>query len=151
VLADLRCPSTPELACQLSGAKLFLVDSLSIDRQFSHPVQVPDGFPGYTLPIPQPTDGRLYLRLRDDPAVINPVTVQVAALPPSAAEIARAEARHAAAAPAAQSAPAALAQAQAQAQAQAPAPAPALAPTPTPTPAPTPIPTPTPTPATPSN
>jgi hypothetical protein len=86
VLADLRCPATPELACKLSGAKLFLVDSLSVDSQFSHPVPVPDGFAGYTLPIPQPTDGRLYLKLRDDPDVVNPVTVQVVALPPSAEE-----------------------------------------------------------------
>jgi hypothetical protein len=96
-IADLRCPSTPELACKLSGVNLFLIDSLSTDREFTHPVPVPDGFPGYTLPIPQPTDGRLYLRLRDDPAIVNPVSVPVVALPPSAEESARAEQRHAAA------------------------------------------------------
>jgi hypothetical protein len=98
VLTDLRCPTTPELACKLSGANLFLIDSLSADRAFSHPVPVPDGFPGSTLPIPQPTDGSLFLRLRDDPAVVNPVTVPLVALPPSAEELARAEQRHAAAA-----------------------------------------------------
>jgi hypothetical protein len=97
VLTDLRCPSTPELACKLSGANLFLIDSLSADDDFSHPVPVPDGFPGNTLPIPQPTDGHLFLRLRDDPAVVNPVNVQVVALPPSPEELARAEQRHAAA------------------------------------------------------
>lgn len=97
-LTDLRCPATPELACQLSGTKLFLIDALSVEPQFRHPVPVPDGFPGTTLPIPQPTDGRLYLRLRDDPAVVNPVSLQVVALPASPEEIALAEARHAAAA-----------------------------------------------------
>jgi hypothetical protein len=119
VLTDLRCPSTPELACKLTGANLFLIDSLSADSDFRHPVPVPDGFPGNTLPIPQPTDGHLFLRLRDDPAVVNPVNVQVVALPPSAEELARAEQRHAAAtsqpppapaAAAAQSAPAATTQ-----------------------------------------
>ena len=130
MISDLRCPSTPELACKLSGANLFLIDSLSADQDFSHPVAVPDGFPGYTLPIPQPTNGKLFLRLRDDPAVINPVTVQVAALPPSAEELARAEQRHAAAtaqpppAPAVDAAPSAPAAPAPAAQAPA-APAPA--------------------------
>jgi len=40
VLKDLTCPSTPELACKLSGSNLFLVDSLSSDREFTHPVRV---------------------------------------------------------------------------------------------------------------
>jgi hypothetical protein len=132
VLADLRCPATPELACKLSGAKLFLVDSLSVDRQFTHPVPVPDGFPGYTLPIPQPTDGRLYLKLRDDPDVVNPVTVQVVALPPSAEESARAEARHAAAqSPLATPAPS---------PSPSPSPSPAAGLSPAPAPAPAPMP-----------
>ena len=47
MLKDLTCPSTPELACKLTGFNLFLVESVSSDPQFKHPVQVPDGFPGY--------------------------------------------------------------------------------------------------------
>jgi hypothetical protein len=97
VLKDLKCPSTPELACKLTGFNLFLVESVSSDPQFKHPVQVPDGFPGYALPVPQPTDGQLYVKLRDDPSAVNPVAMTVVQLPPSPEEAARAAVRLAAA------------------------------------------------------
>jgi hypothetical protein len=96
-LAALKCPATPELACKLSGANLFLVDAVSSDPKFRHPVEVPDGFPGYALPVPHPVDGQLYVRLRDDPSVINLAALGVEQLPPSPEEAARAAARHAAA------------------------------------------------------
>jgi hypothetical protein len=96
VLKDLKCPATSELACRLSGSDLFLLDSVSNDPQFSHPVQVPDGFPGYSLAVPHPTDGQLYVKLRDDPSVINPAAVPTQQLPPSADESAHAAPRHAA-------------------------------------------------------
>jgi len=99
VLTDLTCPATPELACKLSGSGLFLVDSISGDPHFTHSVQVPDGFPGYALPVPQPTNGQLYVKLRDDPSVVNPIAMTVVSLPPSPEEAARAAARLAAAAP----------------------------------------------------
>jgi hypothetical protein len=94
MLNDLKCPATRELACKLSGSSLFLVDSVSSNAQFDHPVQVPDGFPGYALPVPRPTDGPLYLKLRDDPSVVNATTLVAQQLPPSSEEIARAAARH---------------------------------------------------------
>ncbi len=97
VLRDLKCPSTPDLACKLSGSNLFLVDSVSVDPRFEHPVQVPDGFPGYALPVPHPTNGQLYVKLRDDPSVINSVSLGAQSLPPSAEESSRADVRHAAA------------------------------------------------------
>ncbi|HTX25194.1 MAG TPA: hypothetical protein VMD03_11125 [Steroidobacteraceae bacterium] len=96
LLKELQCPATPELACKLSGANLFLVDSVSIDPKFHHPVEVPDGFPGYALPVPHPVDGQLYVKLRDDPSVINLAAVGVDQLPPSPEEAAHAAARHAA-------------------------------------------------------
>ncbi len=96
LLKELKCPSTPELACKLSGANLFLVDAVSSDPKFRHPVEVPDGFPGYALPVPHPVDGQLYVRLRDDPSVINLAALEVVQLPPSPEEAARAPARHAA-------------------------------------------------------
>ncbi|MFI4868559.1 MAG: hypothetical protein ACHQDD_04310 [Steroidobacterales bacterium] len=96
-LNDLKCPASRELACKLSGSSLFLVDSVSSTPQFDHPVQVPDGFPGAALPVPRPTDGQLYVKLRDDPSVINATTLVTQQLPPSVDEIARASARHAAA------------------------------------------------------
>jgi hypothetical protein len=98
-LAELTCPATRELACKLSGSDLFLVDALSVDRSFRHPEEVPDGFPGYALPVPHPSDGRIYLRLRDDPSVVNRAALDVEQLPPSAQEAVRAAARRAAAQP----------------------------------------------------
>jgi hypothetical protein len=93
VLKDLSCPSTPELACKLSGSNLFLVDSVSSDPGFAHPVQVPDGFLGSALPVPHPTSGSLYVKLRDNPAVINPMTLAMQQLPASPNELERSNAR----------------------------------------------------------
>ena len=98
-LRELVCPATPELACKLSGSNLFLVDSIATDRAFAHPVQVPDGFPGYALPVPHPKDGQLFVKLRDDPSVVNLASVDTRELPPSPQETERATTRHAAATP----------------------------------------------------
>lgn len=97
VLKDLQCPSSLELACKLSGSNLYLVNSVSSDPQFDHPVQVPDGFPGYALPVPRPTGAQIYVRLRDNPSVVNPVEMTTVQLPASPEEAARADARLAAA------------------------------------------------------
>ena len=93
VLKDIICPAAPELACKLSGSKLFLVYSLSTDRDFAHAVQVPDGFLGSALPVPHPVGGPLYVKLRDDPSVINPTSLDVQQLPPSPNETARSAVR----------------------------------------------------------
>jgi hypothetical protein len=90
VLKYLTCPSTAELACKLTGSNLFLVDSVSNDPRFTHPVQVPDGYLGTALPVPHPIDGPLYVKLRDDPAVINPTTMATQQLPPSRDDVERA-------------------------------------------------------------
>jgi hypothetical protein len=95
-LKDLKCPATADLACKLSGSNLFLVDSVSSDPKFAHPVQVPDGFPGYSMPVPHPMDGNLYVRLRDDPTVVNLTTLGAQQLAPTVEETARAVERHAA-------------------------------------------------------
>ncbi|MGH8504501.1 MAG: hypothetical protein ACRETM_00885 [Stenotrophobium sp.] len=83
VLKDLTCPAAPDLACTLAGADLFLVDSVSGDAQFDHPIQVPDGFPGEVMPVPRPSNGLLYIKLSDDPAVINSVALDTRLLPPA--------------------------------------------------------------------
>jgi hypothetical protein len=93
VLKDLTCPATPELACKLSGANLFLVDSVSSDPGFTHPVQVPEGFLGSALPVPHPTAGPLYVKLRDAPSVINAMTLETQLLAPSPGDLERASAR----------------------------------------------------------
>jgi hypothetical protein len=95
-LKAIKCPATPELACKLTGANLFLVDTIASDASFRNAVQVPDGFPGYALPVPHPAEERLYVKLRDDPAVINLAALDIEQLPPSPEELARAAVRHAA-------------------------------------------------------
>ncbi len=97
VLRELKCPASADLACKLTGSNLFLVESVSSDAKFEHPVQVPDGFPGYALPVPHPVNGPLYVKLRDNPSVINPTSLGTQQLPSSADEVARAEVRHEAA------------------------------------------------------
>jgi hypothetical protein len=94
VLRELKCPATADLACKLSGSNLFLVEAVSNDAKFAHPVQVPDGFPGYALPVPHPGDGPLYVKLRDYPSIINTTALSTQSLPPSPDEAARAEVRH---------------------------------------------------------
>jgi len=93
VLKNLKCPATPELKCKLSGTSLYLVDSVSNDPEFIHPVQVPDGFLGSALPVPHPTVGPLYVKLRDDPSVINLTTLKTEQLPASPNDPDRAGAR----------------------------------------------------------
>ena len=82
-LTRISCRTEPADGCQLAGAKLFLIDSVSGDVKFKSAVKVPDGFPGFSLSVPQPVDGRLFLRLRDDPTAVNAVTF---ASQPSTAE-----------------------------------------------------------------
>jgi hypothetical protein len=86
VLSSLQCPADEKVACQLSGTDLFLIEALSADAQFTQVVQVPDGFPGNAVFVPHPVDGRLYLRLRDNPAVVNPVALRVQLLPPESGD-----------------------------------------------------------------
>jgi hypothetical protein len=67
----LKCPSSVEQPCELSGSSLFLIDAVSRRPDFDHAVQVPEGFAGYTLGVPHPSAGRLFVKLHDDPSVIN--------------------------------------------------------------------------------
>ena len=76
-LSQVRCANTPEKQCTLVGQKLFLLDAVATDPQFANAVQVPEGFFQTSLDIP-PTSGKaLYLKLRDDPSVVNTATVPV--------------------------------------------------------------------------
>jgi len=96
LLKALSCPQTPELACKLVGNNLFLLDAVSGDANFAHPVIVPDGFLGSALPVPHPSAGPLYVKLRDNPQIINPTTLTVQELVTPAAETDRSAARHSA-------------------------------------------------------
>jgi len=47
-------------------------------------VQVPEGFFDNALSIPPPSDKVLYLKLRDDPSVVNTATVPMVSKPKAA-------------------------------------------------------------------
>ena len=79
VLRRLQCPGASGDGCTLSGANLFLLDSVSTDAGFTRPTPVPDGYTGQSLAVPRPADGQLYVKLRDDPAVINVASLDVPA------------------------------------------------------------------------
>ena len=87
-LRELECPPEPEQTCNLTGLNLFLVDSVSADAAFTSAVEVPAGFPGRTLPVPRPLDRGLYLKLRDDPAVVNLAMLVAQQTPAPASEAA---------------------------------------------------------------
>jgi hypothetical protein len=95
-LKTLECPATPEVACKLSGSDLYLIDSLAGAADFSKPVIVPEGFLGSSLPVPHPSSGTLYLKLRDDPQVVNPTRLVALVLPAAPAEADRSSTRQAA-------------------------------------------------------
>jgi hypothetical protein len=112
---QLQCAPDPTQPCTLTGANLFLLQSVSTDPAFANPIAVPDGYTGATLSLPHPTANTLFLRLRDDPTPIDSAIFPAPPTPPAPS------ARHAAKTAAA----AATAH---------PAPANSTTPTPTPTP-----------------
>ena len=75
--SGLQCAASSQTACKLTGSDLFLVESISSDHEFNQATKVPDGFPGNSLPVPRTSDGRLYVKLRDDPAPINIAVLKV--------------------------------------------------------------------------
>ena len=75
-LGPVKCPPDLRKPCALGGSDLFLIDSLSNTPAFRAPIQVPEGFTAATLDAPRPAaGGKLYLKLHDDPAVVNVVTL----------------------------------------------------------------------------
>lgn len=61
--------------CTLTGEGLYLLQSVSAESQFLNPVTIPDGFAASILEVPRPSSGQLFARLRDDPAVVNIVSI----------------------------------------------------------------------------
>jgi hypothetical protein len=76
-LSGADCPAEPDGECSLTGSNLFLLESVSADADFAHVTRVPDGFTQPVLLIPHPTQGKLYVKLRDDPAVVNVAMLNV--------------------------------------------------------------------------
>jgi len=74
-LKGIRCVPAPEKQCTLSGDKLFLLDSVSVDSDFANAVSVPEGFVEDALAIPPTKAKTLYIKLRDDPNTVDTVTL----------------------------------------------------------------------------
>ena len=85
-LKELKCAEGAPL-CTLVGTDLFLLDQVGIDAQLANAVKVPEGFGESTLSVPRP-NGTLYLKLRDDPAVVNTAVLPVTAEPSQSAAVA---------------------------------------------------------------
>ncbi|WP_263381677.1 hypothetical protein [Granulicella arctica] len=77
VLKELHCVSDVSKPCTLAGANLYLLDSISNDPTFTNPAAIPEGFVGSTVPMPHPVNGIFYIKLRDDPDSIDPVTLPI--------------------------------------------------------------------------
>jgi hypothetical protein len=78
-LAELKCPAATDAACSLSGADLYLIESVARGADFADAVSVPEGFPGDLLLVPHPRDEGLYVKLRDDPSAAHPVELRAQA------------------------------------------------------------------------
>jgi len=83
---DLRCPRSATKPCTLTGANLFLASSLGAAPDLSNSIDVPPDFTGTQLTVPHPANGLLYLRLRDDPATVQTLTLPVTVVKDSGAQ-----------------------------------------------------------------
>lgn len=83
---QLRCPRAQAKPCMLNGDNLFLASAISATADFDNAVDVPQEFTGTQLTVPHPANGGvLYLKLRDDPATVQTLTLPVTAISNSAA------------------------------------------------------------------
>jgi hypothetical protein len=74
---DLRCPRTAAKPCLLTGSNLFLAAAFSATPTFDNPVEVDPQFTGTQIAVPHTANGVLYLRLRDDPATVQTLSLPV--------------------------------------------------------------------------
>jgi hypothetical protein len=78
---ELRCPHAAAKPCQLTGTNLFLATSIAATQDFSSPVEVPSDFTGTQLLVPHPAGGELYVKLRDDPATVQTLSMTPIVMP----------------------------------------------------------------------
>jgi hypothetical protein len=76
-LTEIHCSDAPEKPCTLHGSNLFLLHSVSADAKFLDSVTVPAGYVSDSLTVPRPNGTLLYIKLRDDPATVDTVTLPV--------------------------------------------------------------------------
>jgi pyruvate/2-oxoglutarate dehydrogenase complex dihydrolipoamide acyltransferase (E2) component len=77
----------------LFGTNLFLATTVGASPELANATDVPPDFTGTQLSVPHPTSGILYLKLRDDPATVQTLTLPVVTATPPAAQPAPAQAQ----------------------------------------------------------
>jgi len=78
---ELRCPRAAAKPCLLTGTNMFLAGSLSATPGFENPVDIALDFTGTQVVVPHPVNGVLYLKLRDDPATVQTLTLPITPAP----------------------------------------------------------------------
>jgi hypothetical protein len=74
---ELRCTHAVNKPCTLTGTNLFLATSIAATQDFENAADVPPEFTGTQLSVPHPVNGVLYVKLRDDPATTQTLTLPV--------------------------------------------------------------------------
>jgi len=74
---ELHCPRNPAKACTLMGTNLFLAESIGASPELDNATAIPADFTGTQLSVPHPANNLLYLKLRDDPATVQTLTLPV--------------------------------------------------------------------------
>lgn len=85
---ELRCPRAVSKPCILTGNNLFLATAIAATPEFDAATPVPPEFTGTELVVPHPSNGQLYLKLRDDPATVQTLTLPVTTITPAEARTA---------------------------------------------------------------
>jgi hypothetical protein len=75
--SQLRCPRAVAKPCVLSGSNLFLAASFAAAPDFANSTNVAPEFTGTQIVVPHPVNGTLYIKLRDDPATVQTLTLSV--------------------------------------------------------------------------
>jgi hypothetical protein len=82
-LTELQCPRAKDAPCTLSGSSLFLIDSIASDKDFEHSTAVSESAMDATIEVPRPKGKNLYLKLRDDPSVVQTLEMPMKKVAPS--------------------------------------------------------------------
>lgn len=80
-LKQVVCPLSDLKTCFLAGTNLFFLTAVSTNPEFDPSSDVPDGFTGQALAIARARRGIIYLKLRDDPLVVQTATLPVVRTP----------------------------------------------------------------------
>jgi hypothetical protein len=77
---ELHCPRNIAKPCTLTGTNLFLATSIGASSDFENATDVAPEFTGTQVTVPHPVNGVLYVKLRDDPATVQTLTLPVMAV-----------------------------------------------------------------------